>query len=130
MNAIKFSNTLPLAVIAGPCAMESRSQTLEAAAALKEIFADARIPLIFKSSFDKANRSSGTSFRGVGMAEGLAILADVREQYDLPVVTDIHLPEQAVPVAEAADMLQIPAFLCRQTGASSFSSARHHRAWP
>lgn len=115
MNAIKFSNTLPLAVIAGPCAMESRSQTLEAAAALKEIFADARIPLIFKSSFDKANRSSGTSFRGVGMAEGLAILADVREQYDLPVVTDIHLPEQAVPVAEAADMLQIPAFLCRQT---------------
>lgn len=115
MNAIKFSNALPLAVIAGPCAMESRNQTLEAAAALKEIFTAARIPLIFKSSFDKANRSSGTSFRGVGMAEGLAILADVREQYDLPVVTDIHLPEQAVPVAEAADMLQIPAFLCRQT---------------
>lgn len=115
MNAIKFSNALPLAVIAGPCAMESRSQTLEAAAALKEIFTAARVPLIFKSSFDKANRSSGTSFRGVGMAEGLAILADVREQYALPVVTDIHLPEQAVPVAEAADMLQIPAFLCRQT---------------
>lgn len=115
MNTISISNTRPLAVIAGPCAMESRSQTLEAAAALKEIFAAARIPLIFKSSFDKANRSSGASFRGVGMADGLAILADVREQYALPVITDIHLPDQAVPVAEVADMLQIPAFLCRQT---------------
>ena len=115
MSAILFANTAPLAVIAGPCAMESRSQTLEAAAALKEIFTAAHISLIFKSSFDKANRSSGSSFRGVGMAEGLAILAEVREQYDLPVITDIHLPEQAAPVAEAADMLQIPAFLCRQT---------------
>lgn len=115
MNSIKFSNTLPLVVIAGPCAMESRNQTLEAAAALKEIFTAARIPLIFKSSFDKANRSSGASFRGVGMAEGLDILAEVREQYGLPVITDIHLPEQAAPVAEAVDMLQIPAFLCRQT---------------
>lgn len=115
MNTISISNTRPLAVIAGPCAMESRSQTLEAAAALKDIFAAARIPLIFKSSFDKANRSSGASFRGVGMADGLAILADVREQYALPVITDIHLPDQAVPVAEVADMLQIPAFLCRQT---------------
>lgn len=115
MNVIKLSNALPFVVIAGPCAMESRSQTLEAAAALKEIFSAARIPLIFKSSFDKANRSSGTSFRGVGMADGLAILADVREKYDLPVITDIHLPEQAAHVAEVADMLQIPAFLCRQT---------------
>lgn len=115
MSAILFANTAPLAVIAGPCAMESRSQTLEAAAALKEIFTVAHISLIFKSSFDKANRSSGASFRGVGMAEGLSILAEVREQYDLPVITDIHLPEQAAPVAEAADMLQIPAFLCRQT---------------
>ena len=115
VSAILFANTAPLAVIAGPCAMESRSQTLEAAAALKEIFTAAHISLIFKSSFDKANRSSGSSFRGVGMAEGLAILAEVREQYDLPVITDIHLPEQAAPVAEAADMLQIPAFLCRQT---------------
>ena len=115
MNVIKLSNALPLVVIAGPCAMESRSQTMDAAATLKEIFTAARIPLIFKSSFDKANRSSGTSFRGVGMADGLAILADVREQYNLPVITDIHLPEQAAPVAEAVDMLQIPAFLCRQT---------------
>ena len=115
MNSIAFSNTLPLVVIAGPCAIESRSQTLGAAAALKEIFTAAHIPLIFKSSFDKANRSSGASFRGVGMAEGLDILAEVREQYGLPVITDIHLPEQAAPVAEVVDMLQIPAFLCRQT---------------
>lgn len=95
--------------------MESRQQTLEAAAALKEIFQQAGVPLIFKSSFDKANRSSGASYRGVGMAEGLSILAEVRERYGLSVITDIHLPEQAAPVAEAVDMLQIPAFLCRQT---------------
>ena len=110
-----FSNTSPLSVIAGPCAMEGRQQTLEAAAALKEIFLQAGVPLIFKSSFDKANRSSGASYRGVGMTEGLSILAEVRERYDVPVITDIHFPEQAIPVAEAVDMLQIPAFLCRQT---------------
>lgn len=112
---IIFSNTLPLSVIAGPCAIEGRQQTLEAAAALKEIFLQAGVPLIFKSSFDKANRSSGASYRGVGMTEGLSILAEVRKRYDVPVITDIHLPEQAIPVAEAVDMLQIPAFLCRQT---------------
>ncbi|WP_415992546.1 3-deoxy-8-phosphooctulonate synthase [Desulfovibrio piger] len=115
MLSIRFSNTGPLSVIAGPCAIEGRQQTLEAAAALKEIFLQAGVPLIFKSSFDKANRSSGTSYRGVGMTEGLSILAEVRERYDVPVITDIHLPEQAIPVAEAVDMLQIPAFLCRQT---------------
>lgn len=112
---IIFSNTLPLSVIAGPCAIEGRQQTLGAAAALKEIFLQAGVPLVFKSSFDKANRSSRASYRGVGMAEGLSILAEVRERYDIPVITDIHLPEQAAPVAEAVDMLQIPAFLCRQT---------------
>ena len=115
MLSIRFSNTGPLSVIAGPCAIEGRQQTLEAAAALKEIFLQAAVPLIFKSSFDKANRSSGASYRGVGMTEGLSILAEVRERYDVPVITDIHLPEQAIPVAEAVDMLQIPAFLCRQT---------------
>ena len=115
MLSIRFSNTGPLSVIAGPCAIEGRQQTLEAAAALKEIFFQAGVPLVFKSSFDKANRSSGASYRGVGMAEGLSILAEVRERYDVPVITDIHLPEQAIPVAEAVDMLQIPAFLCRQT---------------
>lgn len=115
MLSIRFSNTGPLSVIAGPCAIEGRQQTLEAAAALKEIFLQAGVPLIFKSSFDKANRSSGASYRGVGMTEGLSILAEVRERCDVPVITDIHLPEQAIPVAEAVDMLQIPAFLCRQT---------------
>ena len=115
MLSIRFSNTGSLSVIAGPCAIEGRQQTLEAAAALKEIFFQAGVPLVFKSSFDKANRSSGASYRGVGMAEGLSILAEVRERYDVPVITDIHLPEQAIPVAEAVDMLQIPAFLCRQT---------------
>ena len=115
MLSIRFSNTGPLSVIAGPCAIEGRQQTLEAAAALKEIFLQAGVPLIFKSSFDKANRSSGAPYRGVGMTEGLSILAEVRERYDVPVITDIHLPEQAIPVAEAVDMLQIPAFLCRQT---------------
>lgn len=112
---IHFSNSSFLSVIAGPCAIEGRQQTMEAAAALKEIFLQAGVPLIFKSSFDKANRSSGTSYRGVGMTEGLSILAEVRERYDIPIITDIHLPEQAAPVAEAVDMLQIPAFLCRQT---------------
>ena len=112
---MNISALSPLTVIAGPCAIEGRQQTLEAAAALKEIFFQAGVPLIFKSSFDKANRSSGASYRGVGMAEGLSILAEVRERYDIPVITDIHLPEQAIPVAEAVDMLQIPAFLCRQT---------------
>lgn len=113
--SVIFSNDSPLSVITGPCAIEGRQQTLEAAAALKEIFLQAGVPLIFKSSFDKANRSSGASYRGVGMTEGLSILAEVRERYDIPVITDIHLPEQAIPVAEAVDMLQIPAFLCRQT---------------
>lgn len=112
---IHLSNSSFLSVIAGPCAIEGRQQTLEAVAALKEMFLQAGVPLIFKSSFDKANRSSGASYRGVGMTEGLSILAEVRERYDIPVITDIHLPEQAVPVAEAVDMLQIPAFLCRQT---------------
>ena len=115
MLRIRFSNTGPLSVISGPCDIEGRQQTLEAASALKEIFLQAGVPLIFKSSFDKANRSSGASYRGVGMTEGLSILAEVRERYDVPVITDIHLPEQAIPVAEAVDMLQIPAFLCRQT---------------
>lgn len=110
-----ISNNASFICIAGPCAIEGRQQTLEAAAALKEIFLQAGVPLIFKSSFDKANRSSGASYRGVGMTEGLSILAEVRERYDVPVITDIHLPEQAIPVAEAVDMLQIPAFLCRQT---------------
>jgi len=110
-----ISNTAPLCVIAGPCAIESRSHALETAAALKEIFVKADMPFIYKSSFDKANRSSAASFRGVGMGEGLDILAEVRESVGVPVLTDVHAPEQAAPVAEVTDMLQTPAFLCRQT---------------
>ena len=112
---IKADNAAPLFFIAGPCAMESRAHALEVSAALKEIFADAGIPFLYKSSFDKANRSSGSGFRGVGMKEGLSILAEVRESRNVPVLTDIHTAEQAAPVAEVVDYLQTPAFLCRQT---------------
>ena len=111
----QVANKSPLFCIAGPCAIEGRAQALEVAAALKEIFAKVGMPFVYKSSFDKANRSSGSSFRGVGMAEGLSILAEVRDKVGVPVLTDVHLPEQAKPVAEVVDMLQTPAFLCRQT---------------
>ena len=113
--ATRVDNRAPLVFLAGPCAIESRAHALETARALKEIFAAARAPLVYKSSFDKANRSSSASYRGVGMAEGLSILAEVRERVGLPVITDVHAPEQAAPVAEVADWLQTPAFLCRQT---------------
>lgn len=112
---IKADNAQPLFFIAGPCAIEGRAHALEVSSALKEIFTAAGVPFVYKSSFDKANRSSGAGFRGVGMKEGLAILADVRETCDVPVLTDIHTAEQASPVAEVADYLQTPAFLCRQT---------------
>lgn len=111
----QVDNKAPLFCIAGPCAIEGKTQALEVAAALKEIFAKIDMPFVYKSSFDKANRSSGLSFRGVGMSEGLSILADVQEKLEVPVLTDVHLPEQANPVAEVVDMLQTPAFLCRQT---------------
>ena len=114
-SIVQVDNKAPLFCIAGPCAIEGRSQALEVAASLKEIFAKIDMPFVYKSSFDKANRSSGASFRGVGMSEGLSILAEVREKVDVPVLTDVHLPEQAQPVAEVVDMLQTPAFLCRQT---------------
>jgi 2-dehydro-3-deoxyphosphooctonate aldolase (KDO 8-P synthase) len=101
--------------IAGPCAIESRAFALETAAQLKAIFAKAQLPFFYKSSFDKANRSSGGSFRGVGMDEGLSILAEVRSTLGIPVLTDVHEAWQAKPVAEVVDVLQTPAFLCRQT---------------
>lgn len=110
-----IDNAAPMICIAGPCALEGRSHALEVSAALKEIFAAAGVFFIYKSSFDKANRTSGSSFRGVGMVEGLSILAEVRERVGVPVLTDVHTPKQAVPVAEVADMLQTPALLCRQT---------------
>ncbi len=104
-----------LTILAGPCAIESQEILDETAAGLKEITKKLGINYVFKSSFDKANRSSITSFRGPGLEKGLEMLAKVKEKYDLPIVTDIHTPEQAARVAEVADILQIPAFLCRQT---------------
>jgi len=104
-----------LTILAGPCALESKSMAEEVAAGLKEICQKLDINYVFKSSFDKANRSSITSYRGPGMADGLKTLAEIKEKYDLPIVTDIHEAAQAAPVAKVADILQIPAFLCRQT---------------
>ena len=105
----------PLVLISGPCQIESREHALECAAALAEITATLGMPLIFKSSYDKANRTSAGAARGVGMARGLAILTEIRETYAVPVLTDVHAPEHCAPVAEAVDVLQIPAFLSRQT---------------
>ena len=105
----------PFFLIAGPCAIESRELALETAAQLKEITGSLGIPFIYKSSFDKANRSSGASFRGPGLEEGLKILAEVRRQVGVPVLTDVHEIDQVAPVAEVVDVLQTPAFLVRQT---------------
>ena len=105
----------PFFLIAGPCAIEDRDHALRTAEWLKGICDRQGVPLIYKSSFDKANRSSGGSYRGPGMEEGLAILGSVREEIGVPVLTDVHTPDQAAPVAEAVDVLQTPAFLCRQT---------------
>jgi 2-dehydro-3-deoxyphosphooctonate aldolase (KDO 8-P synthase) len=115
VGQVTFGNDLPLALIAGPCAIESRQHALETAHALVELTGRIGLPLVYKSSFDKANRTSASSARGIGMADGLAILADVRERYGCPVLTDVHEPGQCAPTAEAVDVLQIPAFLCRQT---------------
>jgi 2-dehydro-3-deoxyphosphooctonate aldolase (KDO 8-P synthase) len=105
----------PLAFIAGPCVIESERHALAMARALSRAAADAGVPFIFKSSFDKANRSSGDSFRGPGLLEGLRILMAVKSEVGVPVLSDIHEPSQAGPAAEVLDILQIPAFLCRQT---------------
>ena len=115
IGPVRFGNRLPLSLIAGPCAMESRDHALETAAALKEIAARVGIGLVYKSSFDKANRTSAGSARGIGLARALAIFAEVKERLGLPVLTDVHESEQCAAVAEVVDVLQIPAFLCRQT---------------
>ena len=112
---VVFGNALPLAVMAGPCALESRAHALETATALKEIAGRLGIGLVYKSSFDKANRTSLGSARGLGLKEALPIFAEIRESTGLPVVTDVHEPDQCAAAAEAVDVLQIPAFLCRQT---------------
>ena len=112
---VTIGNDRPLALIAGPCQIESRAHALETAHALVEITGRLGIGLVYKSSFDKANRSSIETPRGVGIGEGLTILAVVRETYGCPVLTDVHAAEQCAPTAEAVDVLQIPAFLCRQT---------------
>jgi 2-dehydro-3-deoxyphosphooctonate aldolase (KDO 8-P synthase) len=115
LGTVRFGNRLPLALIAGPCAMESRAHALEMAAALKEIAERLGIGLVYKSSFDKANRTSAGSARGIGLSEALPIFAEVKERYGLPVTTDVHEIEHCAAVAEVVDILQIPAFLCRQT---------------
>lgn len=115
VGSIEIGNHLPFVLIAGPCQIESRAHALEVAAALREIATASGTSIIYKSSFDKANRTSAQAARGIGMQQGLAILSEVREQTGLPVLTDVHLPEQCAPAAEAVDVLQIPAFLCRQT---------------
>jgi len=105
----------PLFLIAGPCVVESRQLALDTAGILKEICAEAGVPFIYKSSYDKANRSSGRSFRGLGMAKGLEILGEVKKKLGVPVLTDVHDKEDVAEVAAAVDVLQTPAFLCRQT---------------
>ena len=115
VGEVILGNDLPLALIAGPCLLESRSHALEMASALAETTAKLGIGLIYKTSFDKANRTSGESPRGVGLDKGLPILAEVREVVGCPVLTDVHSADQCAVVAEAVDVLQIPAFLCRQT---------------
>jgi 2-dehydro-3-deoxyphosphooctonate aldolase (KDO 8-P synthase) len=115
VGKVRFGNTLPLVLIAGPCVLESRAHALEMAAALKDIAARRGVGFVYKTSFDKANRTSARSARGVGLDKALAIFAELRQKLGVPVLTDVHEPEQCAPVAEVVDILQIPAFLCRQT---------------
>ena len=115
VGSITIGGGAPLALIAGPCVIESRDAALRHAERLRDLAAGAGMPLIYKSSFDKANRTALSSFRGVGMEDGLRVLADVRRETGLPVLTDVHEREQIAPVAAVVDVLQTPAFLCRQT---------------
>jgi 2-dehydro-3-deoxyphosphooctonate aldolase (KDO 8-P synthase) len=115
IGSVTIGGGAPLALIAGPCVIESEASTLDAAERLKRISADLGIALIFKSSYDKANRSSVTSFRGPGMAAGLRVLARVKREFGLPVLSDVHRFEEMAPAAEVLDVIQIPAFLSRQT---------------
>jgi 2-dehydro-3-deoxyphosphooctonate aldolase (KDO 8-P synthase) len=115
VGAVRFGNELPLALIAGPCELESRAHALEMASALKEIAARVGVGLVYKTSFDKANRTSGSSPRGIGLDAALPVFAEIRDTLQVPVLTDVHEAGQCARVAESVDVLQIPAFLCRQT---------------
>ena len=115
VGEVKFGNDLPISIIAGPCQLESRAHALEVAGALKEIAARLGIGLVYKTSFDKANRTSVSAARGLGLKQSLPIFAEIRSSLGLPVLTDIHEAAQCAEVAQAVDVLQIPAFLCRQT---------------
>ena len=115
VGSIEVGNERPFVVIAGPCQIESRAHAMEMARALREISVRTRVPIIYKSSYDKANRTSASAQRGVGMEAGLSILSDVRKETGLPVLTDVHTAEQCVAAGRVVDVLQIPAFLCRQT---------------
>lgn len=115
VGPVKFGNDLPISIIAGPCQLESRQHALEVASALKEIAARLKIGLVYKTSFDKANRTSASAERGLGLAQSLPIFAEIRSSLGLPVLTDVHDAAQCADVAQAVDVLQIPAFLCRQT---------------
>ncbi len=112
---VVFNNATAFSLIAGPCQMESREHAMECAAAVKEITGKLGISVVYKSSFDKANRTSLSATRGIGLKEALPIFAEIKEKFGLPVLTDIHSAQQCAPVAEVVDVLQIPAFLCRQT---------------
>ena len=115
VGSAKFGNALPLALIAGPCQLESRAHALEMASALKDIAARVGIALVYKTSFDKANRTSAKGARGIGLDASLPIFAEIKSKFGLPVLTDVHEAEQCARAAEVVDVLQIPAFLCRQT---------------
>ncbi|MCY4637176.1 MAG: 3-deoxy-8-phosphooctulonate synthase [Acidobacteria bacterium] len=115
VGGVRFGAKHPLALIAGPCVIESAAHATEMAQAIDQVSARVHMPYVFKASFDKANRTSLTSFRGPGLARGLDVLAAIKQRLGCPILTDIHEPAQAAPVAEVADVLQIPAFLCRQT---------------
>jgi 2-dehydro-3-deoxyphosphooctonate aldolase (KDO 8-P synthase) len=112
---VRFGNALPLALIAGPCALESKAHAFEMATALKEIAARVGIGFVYKTSFDKANRTSASSARGIGLEQALPIFSEIRDKLKVPVLTDVHDAEQCGRVASGVDILQIPAFLCRQT---------------
>src|SRR5579871_7044139 len=115
IGTARFGNKLPLALIAGPCVLESRAHAFDMAGTLQELTARLGIGFVYKTSFDKANRTSAKSARGLGLDKALSIFAELRKKLGVPVLTDVHEPDQCAPVAEVADVLQIPAFLCRQT---------------